>query len=243
MARSLRRRARLGSTIATILVAGVVLALTLPAVAQDTEPSVRPGVNDRFLNPDLDATAQANGFESEGREAFVRRHDVISALQFEPGMVVADVGAGSGFYVELMAEAVGSSGRVYAVEIAPAWIGFLREKVQEEGLSHVSVVEGTESSVELPPASVDLIFSSDTYHHFEYPQTTLASIYRALKPGGRWVVLDYDRIPGVTPPGRMEHLRVGQTEALEEIQEAGFTLDELVDLDLVENYMAVFLRP
>ena len=91
------------------MLAGVVLLLTLSATsAQETqtltpEQSVRPGVNDRFLSPDLDATAQADGFESEGREVFARRHEVINALRLEPGMVVADVGAGSGFFVELMA--------------------------------------------------------------------------------------------------------------------------------------------
>ena len=165
-----------------------------------------------------------------------------AALALEPGMVVADVGAGSGFYTELMAEEVAPSGRVYAVEIAPNWIEFLREKVQNEGLSQVSVVVSTDRSVELPATSVDLVFSSDTYHHFEFPQTTLASIHRALRPGGRWVVLDYDKIPGVTPPSRMDHLRIGRAEAVEEIERAGFTLEEIVDLDFEQNYMAVFRR-
>ncbi len=204
---------------------------------------MRPGVNERFLSPDLDAAAQADGFESDSREVFVRRHDVIEALELEPGMVVADVGAGSGFYTTLMAGEVGPTGRVYAVEIAPSWVEFLSEKVQEAGLTQVTVVVGTDRSVELPTTSVDLVFSSDTYHHFEFPQTTLASISQALKPGGRWVVLDYDRIPGVTPPSRMDHLRLGKAEAVEEIEAAGFTLEKFVDLDFVENYIAIFRRP
>ena len=95
----------------------------------------------------------------------------------------------------------------------------------------------------MPDACCDLIFSSDTYHHFEYPQTILASITRALKPDGRWVVVDYDRIPGVTPPSRMGHLRLGQAEAVAEVLEAGFALDQLVDIDLEQNYMAIFRRP
>ncbi len=230
-----------------VLLTGVVLSLTAVG-AQDRprstqEPSVRPGVNDRFLSPDLDAAAQADGFESDSREVFVRRHDVIEALGLKQGMVVADVGAGSGFYTTLMAGEVGPTGRVYAVEIAPSWVEFLSEKVQEEGLTQVTVVVGTERSVELPATSVDLVFSSDSYHHFEFPQTTLASIYQALKPGGQWVVLDYDRIPGVTPPSRMDHLRLGKAEAVEEIEAAGFTLEKFVDLDFVENYIAIFRRP
>ena len=224
----------------TLSVAGIA-AQDHPGPAQ--EPSVQPGLNDRFLSPDLDAAAQANSFESDRREVFLRRHDVIEALGLKQGMVVADVGAGSGFYTALMAEEVGPTGRVYAVEIAPNWIEFLRNRVEEEDLSQVSVVQGTSSSVELPAGAVDLVFSSDTYHHFEFPQTTLATIHEALKPGGRWVVLDYDKIPGVTAASRMQHLRLGRAEAIEEIEQAGFSLEQLVDLDLQENYLAIFTRP
>ena len=230
-----------------MVLTGVFLAVTAVGapdrLASAQEPSVRPGVNDRFLSPDLDAAAQADGFESDRREVFLRRHEVVEALELEPGMVVADVGAGSGFYTALMAGEVGPSGKVYAVEIAPNWVAFLNKKVRDEGLSQVSVVVGTDRSVELPAASVDLVFSSDTYHHFEFPRTTLASIYQALKPGGRWVVLDYDRIPGVTPASRMEHLRLGKAEAVEEMEAAGFTLARIVDIDFEENYLAVFRRP
>jgi len=218
--------------------------LALTALGQQSlETSVRPGVNDRWVNPDLDAQNAAENFESDTREVYLRRHDVVAALDLRPGMTVADVGAGSGFYMSLFAAQVGPSGRVYAVELAPNWIEYLNEKVEEEGLSQVSVVRGTERSVELPEASLDLIFASDTYHHFEYPQSSLASIYGALKPGGLWVVLDYDKIPGVTSPSRMDHLRLGKAEAMQEILAAGFTLERDIDLDFEENYLAVFGRP
>ena len=222
-----------------ILLPLVLVALT--AVGQ--EQSVREGVNERFIDPDLDTTRAAAGFESENREVYSRRHDVLDALDLSPGMAVADVGAGSGFYTELMAAAVGPDGKVYTVEIAPSWIEYLNEMVSAEGLDNVTVVLRGERSVELPDDSIDLVFASDTYHHFEFPQSSLASIYRALRPGGRWVVLDYDRIPGVTSPGRMDHLRVGKVEAIAEIEAAGFTLEQDVDLDFDENYLAIFRRP
>jgi len=208
-----------------------------------SEESVRPGVNDRWVTPELDAEEAAGFFERDTREVYVRRHDVVAALDLQPGTAVADVGAGSGFYVSLLAAAVGPSGKVYAVEIAPNWLEYLNEQVRAEGLSQVSVVRGTERSVELPEASVDLAFSSDTYHHFEFPQSSLASIYQALKPGGHWIVLDYDKIPGVTSDSRMDHLRLGKAEAMGEILEAGFLLEREIDLDFEENYLAVFRRP
>ncbi len=221
---------------------GVPLAVfVLTVSAQDQ--SVSEGINERFTDSRLDTGRSTSMFENENREVFSRRHDVLEAMNIERGMMVADVGAGSGFYIELMATAVGPEGRVYAVEIAPNWIDYLNDKVAAEGLDNVHVVLGGERSVGLPEGSIDLAFSSDTYHHFEYPQSSLASIYRALKPGGRWVVLDYDRIPGVTPAGRMNHLRLGKTEAIAEIEAAGFTLIEEANLDLTENYLAIFRRP
>ncbi|MGI9258382.1 MAG: class I SAM-dependent methyltransferase [Gammaproteobacteria bacterium] len=218
-----------------------IALFVLTASAQ--ERSVSEGINERFTGAELNTTRSASMFENENREVFSRRHDVLEAMNIEPGMAVADVGAGSGFYVEIMAAAVGSEGQVYAVEIAPNWIDYLNEKIAAEGLDNVNVVQGGEQSIELPEASIDLAFSSDTYHHFEYPQSTLASIYEALKPGGRWIVLDYDRIPGVTPAGRMNHLRLGKAEAIAETEAAGFELAEDLDLGLNENYLAIFRRP
>ena len=233
------RNAIVGSTVlALAVIAGVPvgsLAAQQPTAGQD--------INERFRSTELDTATMAARFESAEREAFARRHDVVAALGLRPGMAVADVGAGSGFYAALMAGAVGDAGTVYAVEIAPNWIDYLTGKFAAEELDNARVVRGTAASVELPDASVDLVFSSDTYHHFEDPPIILGSIHRALKPGGRWVVMDYDKVPGVTPPFLMEHLRIGKTEAVEEIESAGFTLEREVDLDLEQSYLAIFQRP
>jgi predicted methyltransferase len=229
-----------------------VAFVPLSAIGQHAAPSaedaaaeeqrVQEGINERFVDPGLDTTRAAQGFENENREVYARRHDVLEALNLAPGMVVADVGAGSGFYTELMAAEVGPNGVVYAVEIAPNWIQYLNELATSNDLDNVVVIRGGERSVGLPDDSVDLVFASDTYHHFEYPQSSLASIRQALKPGGRWVVLDYDRIPGVTPPNRMNHLRIGKAEAIAEIEAAGFILEQDIDLNFAENYLAIFRR-
>ena len=234
------QRAAVAGSMFLVLAAGAGV-WSAPLAAQ--QPTTGQDINERFRSTELDTAAMAARFESAEREAFARRHDVIAALGLRPGMTVADIGAGSGFYAELMAGAVGRTGTVYTVEIAPNWIEFLNEKFAAEGLDNARVVRGTADSVELPVASVDLIFSSDTYHHFEDPLVILGSIHRALKPGGRWVVMDYDKVPGVTPPFLMEHLRVGKTEAVEEIESAGFRLERMVDIGLEQSYLAVFTRP
>ena len=142
-----------GSRYVTAVGSAVLIILTTIGAASEQpasqEPSVRAGVNERFLSPELDTVAMTSRFEGESREVFARRHEVVNALELEPGMTVADVGAGSGFYTALMAREVGPTGRVYAVEIAPNWIEFLHAKVQDDGLDQVSVVVGTDRSVEL----------------------------------------------------------------------------------------------
>src|SRR5690606_37541197 len=107
----------------------------------------------------------------------------------------------------------------------------------------VTVIEGEERSTRLPPASIDLAFSSDTYHHFEYPQDMLADIYQALRPGGRWVVLDYERIPGVSSQWTLDHVRAGKQEVIREILAAGFEFEREADIGMKENYLLIFRRP
>lgn len=225
-----------------------VLAVDATAATEGAAPSTGApqsspsDINARFLDPNLDTTAQAQSFEDAGREVYARRADVVRELQLKPGMAIADIGAGSGFYSELMAKEVGARGKVYAQEISPRWIEFLNRKVQADGLKQVVVVVGSERSVMLPDNSIDIAFTSDVYHHFEHVQETLASIRRALRPGGRLVILDYERIPGVTPPSRVEHLRLGKAEAISEVTANGFTLEREPAIGLKENYFVVFRR-
>jgi predicted methyltransferase len=233
----------------TVAIGGLCAALALAAgvggageAATTSAPGANPGINAPFLDPKMDPAPRAQSFEDEGREVFARRADVVRELDLKPGMAIADIGAGSGFYSELFAKQVGPTGKVYAQEIAPRWIDYLNARVKADGLSQIVVVTGSERSVMLPDNSIDIAFTSDVYHHFEYPPETLASIHRALRPGGRLVVLDYDRIPGVTPPGRMSHLRVGKAEAIAEIMANGFTLEREPALGLKENYFVVFRR-
>jgi predicted methyltransferase len=95
----------------------------------------------------------------------------------------------------------------------------------------------------LPPASVDLVFICDTYHHFEYPQKTMASIHRALRPGGRLIVVDFERIPGRSSGWTLQHVRAGRETVLEELKTAGFGSPErLLADDLVDNYMVRLTR-
>jgi len=160
---------------------GADLKPAAPAVA---EASVKPGVNTEYLKPDLDVSQWVERFEHEGREIYDHREAIVAAVGLKPGMVVADIGAGTGLFTPYFSRAVGAKGRVMAVDIVPAFLERIRQRATAEGLANVQTVLGTERSVELPPNSIDVAFICDVYHHFEYPHSSMTSLHRALRPGG-----------------------------------------------------------
>jgi len=222
------------------LFAGLLAAaLLVPGAA--AEEGAKPEINRPYL-VDTDVERWKKGFESEGREVYAKRMEIVDAVAVKPGMAVADIGAGTGLFTMLFAKAVKPGGRVYAVDISTAFIELIEKTAKAQGVDNVTAILGDGTGVGLADASVDLAYLSDVYHHFERPAQTLAAIRRAIKPGGRMMVIDYERIPGVTPPSRIAHLRLDKETAIREIEAAGFTLVEEKKL-MQENYFVVFRRP
>jgi len=221
-----------------------LLLLTLLAGCSglSSEASVRPGINDNFTNPSLDVDAFVKRFETESREVFARRAQIARAVGLQPGMAVADVGAGTGLFVDFFARDVGCDGAVFAVEISPRFVDHLRARAEQRRLSQVEVVLCTDRDVALQENSVDVVFTCDTYHHFEFPESTLASIHRALRPGGAFVVVDFERIEGVSRDWVLGHVRCGKAKVIEEVTAAGFVLHEERQVGLKENYFISFRK-
>jgi ubiquinone/menaquinone biosynthesis C-methylase UbiE len=207
------------------------------------EESVGEDLNQRFLSDDLDVQRFTRVFEGESREVSRQRERILAILGIRPGMAVADVGAGTGLFLGPLNEAVGPEGVVYAVDISPGFVEHLRERARREGLEAVEVVLCGERSSALPEESVDVVFVCDTYHHFEYPRSTVASLHSALRDGGSLVVVDFDRIPYVSRPWILGHVRAGRQAFVREIEAVGF---ELVDrprvFGLLENYVLRFRK-
>lgn len=229
--------------VALLLLAACQGAAADPAASLAQEPSVKPGINKDFLDPNLEVGQYEERFEGESREIFAHRARIAALVGVEPGARVADVGAGTGLYTRMFAPKVGAEGAVYAVDIAPEFVRHIEADAQRRGFANVKGVLCTERSVELPKASVDLVFVCDTYHHFEYPRSTLASIRDALRPGGELVVVDFIRIPGQSREWILDHVRAGQDVVTQEIEAAGFVKvrDEQTPF-LRENYAMRFRR-
>jgi ubiquinone/menaquinone biosynthesis C-methylase UbiE len=116
---------------------------------------------------------------------------VLAALELKPGMAVADLGAGSGYYSWRMARRVGDKGIVYAVDVQPEMVRLLEKQMAERGVANVKPLLGTPVDPRLPEGQLDLVVMVDVYHELAYPYEVLASVVRALKPGGRVAFVEY----------------------------------------------------
>ncbi len=215
------------------------LIAALGMVAGALAAGADPAINQPYTDPDYQTWVER--FERPGREVYDKREEILAATGVRPGMAVADVGAGTGLYTRLFAKAVGPKGKVYAVDISKSFIDNILRTAREQGLTNVEGIVNSQTDTKLPAASVDLVFLSDTYHHFERPGPILSSIRRALKPGGALVVIDFRREPGKSSQWVLEHARVGKDEAAREIEAAGFERVEARDF-LNENYFLRFKK-
>lgn len=219
--------------LASLLLATAVLA---------QEQSVKPGINEKFLDPNLKVEDWTQKFETESREIFHQREKIVSNVGLKPGMAMADIGAGTGLFTLAFAQAVGDTGKVYAVEIAKNFLTHIKARALKASAKNVETVLCTPKSVELSEASIDLAFICDVYHHFEFPQATLATLHKALKPGGQIVLIDFKRIPGESSDFVMGHVRAGQDVFESEVTAAGFEkIGEVTDV-LKENYFVRFKK-
>ena len=213
------------------------------APASDRPEGLPDGINDNFLDESMKVEKFVEMFEGESRAVYAQRQPIVDALDLSPGDAVADIGAGTGFFSYLMADAVGRTGQVYAVEISPRFLEHLQTQVDRLGLATMQAVEGTSTSVELPRASTDLAFICDVYHHFESPSQTLASLHDAIRPDGTLVLIEFHRIPGKSPDRLLEHVRAGREVFQAEIESAGFEFVDEIKLDgLDDNYILRFRR-
>lgn len=223
-----------------------IAVLLIPSRAQEAvakKKGHRESINKKFEDPTLDVSAFVKRFESESREVYAKRAEILAVCGVRPGMSVADVGAGTGAFTFLFAEQVGPGGMVYAVDIAPAFLTHLRAQAAKRGLTKVvKPVKGSQTSSNLPAGSVDLVFICDAYHHFEKPAGMLASIREALRPGGRVVLIDFDKRPNSSSFVK-GHARAEKEVYFKEFASAGFTKLPLRNAPgLSENFVALFAK-
>ncbi|MCY4076834.1 MAG: methyltransferase domain-containing protein [Acidobacteria bacterium] len=164
-----------------------------------------------------------------------------SLLDLQPGDTVADVGAGTGWLSVEVAQRVGPGGRVFATELSASRRDDIRESVAAAGLGNVTVVEAGERETNLPPACCDAIFHRRVYHHLAHPAATNASLYAALRPGGRLAVIELE-FGGLFGFLRAWPHWTDDEQVVAEVTAAGFTHVATAEWPLAAHYAAVFRK-
>jgi arsenite methyltransferase len=132
-------------------------------------------------------------YQGVNRDHWQKPQQVIESLDIRPGAVVADLGAGGGYFTFRLAEAVGSGGKVYAVDIDRDMIRLISERAKQDDVANVETILAKPDAPQLPPAGVDLILTVNTYHHIENRAAYFANLRGYLRPGGRVAIIDFDR--------------------------------------------------
>ena len=206
---------RHGAWVALLLAASAALAQPA-AVAErySLVPASADGIGKRYMGREISAVMGWQGaawLEREERDREERTDLLLAALALKPGMVVADIGAGTGYLSRRMAPAVMPGGKVWADDVQPEMISLLQADLKRRGLTLVEARLGAEDDVRLPAGSVDLVVMVDVYHELAFPYEVLASVMKSLKPGGRIAFVEYKaedpRVP-IKPLHKMSEAQI-----------------------------------
>jgi ubiquinone/menaquinone biosynthesis C-methylase UbiE len=220
------------------------LSLSLFSMGQDRykirtgDPN---GINKWYMGRQIAQVMSHYGIdwlEREEREMEENTSLLLKNLVVKPGMVIADIGAGSGYHSALLSKMVGT-GKVFAVDVEPAMIAYLNERIKQEKLTRIVPVLSTEQNLSLPENSVDMILLVDVYHEFSYPYEMALSMLTALKRGGKLVLVEF-RSEDQTVPIKTIH-KMSEAQAIKELRAAGFRFDKNIN-NLPWQHCLVFIK-
>ena len=203
------------------------------AAGQSTHP-----VTGRQIAPVM-GVGGASWLERSERDSEENPKLAIQLLGLQQGMVVADVGAGSGYYTVMLARKVAPSGKVFASDLQPGMIELLNRRLQKEKIANVETLLATEADPKLPASSCDLILMVDVYHELSKPQEVLRRLRTALKPDGRLVLLEF-RKEDPSVPIRPEH-KMSVDEVRAELEPEGLRLEKVLS-DLPWQHILIFRK-
>jgi ubiquinone/menaquinone biosynthesis C-methylase UbiE len=211
-----------------LLAVGVVLTGTAAVQAARAQHPL-PETNSSYIH----------SLEDPNRAEWQKPDEVVAKLGLKPGDAVADLGAGSGYFTMLFAKAVGPHGKVYAVDVLPEMLDYIRQRAQDNHVGNIEIVEALPDDPKLPPASVDMIFICDTLHHISNRPTYYPLLAKALRPGGRLVNVDFYKKP--LPFGPPLAMKIDKPDMIEEAKSAGFHVIQDFDF-LPYQYFLIFQR-
>ena len=177
--------------------------------------------------------------ERKEREMEENTTQLLKNLAVQPGTVIADIGAGSGYHSTLLSKMVGN-GKVYAVDVEPEMIAYLKDRIKLEGYKNIIPVLSTEQKVSLPANSIDVMLLVDVYHEFSFPYEMTLSMLEALKPGGKLVLVEF-RAEDPNVPIKTIH-KMSEQQAVKEFKASGFLFEKNIG-NLPWQHCLIFRKP
>ncbi|MDX2043303.1 MAG: methyltransferase domain-containing protein [Acidobacteriota bacterium] len=181
----------------------------------------------------------ADWLERDDREQTELPNEVVKQMKLKPTDVVADIGAGTGYFTFRIAPLV-KQGKVLAVDIQPEMLSIIESRKKQFNADNIVTIQGTETDTKLPANSVDVVLFVDAYHEFSYPREMMESIVKGLKPGGRVVQIEYRGEDPDVPIKRVHKMTVAQ--AKKEMAAVGLVWKETKDF-LPQQHFIVFEKP
>ena len=169
-----------------------------------------------------DSQAYMKFLEDPQRDAYQKPHEVIMALNLKPGEMIADIGAGSGYFTFRLARHVGEAGRVFAVDINPDMIIHITRLIRDSSTRNVITILAPPDDPLMIDGSIDRFFICDTWHHVEKQEQYLALMKKALKPGGQVVMIDFQKRE--LPVGPPLDMKIAREDLIRQMEKAGFAL-------------------
>lgn len=218
----------------------IILFLSLSVFA-NTHHHKAGHKNEKYLDPSCRAEEWNKGFEEKDRDTVYYRKEILTHLPIKKGDVIADVGAGTGSFESDLSRLVGEKGKVFAVDIAPSFIPFMKARFKKEGLKNVEVVHGKTHTTTLKEKSVDLVLVVDTYHHFDNAEEMLADFSRILKKDGTLVIVDFKRSEN-SRKWILEHVEKSMNQYIDEISKNGFEFIREEKIPFKESFQLTFKK-
>ena len=197
-----------------LFAANLTLAQQTTSPGYVSIPASTDGIGKRYMDREISGVMGWQGaswLERDKRDREERTDLLLDILELKPGMVVADIGAGTGYLSRRIAPLVMPGGKIIALDLQPEMVNFLKAGVKRSGLSQIEVRLGTVDDIKLPKNSVDMAIMVDVYHELAFPYEVLSSIMRALKPRGRIVFVEYKaedaRVP-IKPLHKMSEAQI-----------------------------------
>lgn len=194
-----------------------------------------------FEDPNISADLWNHGFELPEKDVVLHRKELLRLLPVKKGDAIADVGAGTGSFEKSLSELVGTEGKVYAVEVASAFIPYMENRFEKEKLTNVKVVRGKSDQTTLKKESVNVVMVVDTYHHFDKPDEMIRDFHKILKADGHLVIVDFRKGPQARPWVN-SHVYMTMEECIQVVTKNGFRLLREEKTPFLETFQLTFQK-